>query len=61
MIRDRLVVGIRYENLSQQLQTDSELTLDKAKKKIRQKEAVHQQQDILKGTDTHLTSDQIQE
>ena len=36
---------------------DSELTLDKAKKKIRQKEAVHQQQDILKGRDTHLTSE----
>ena len=57
MIRDRLVVGIRDENLSQQLQTDSELTLDKAKKKIHQKEAVHQQQEILKGRDTHLTSE----
>ena len=49
MIRDRLVVGIRDENLSQQLQTDSELTLEKAKKKDHQKEAIHQQQDILKG------------
>ena len=57
MIRDRLVVGIRDENLSQQLQTDSELTLDKAKKKIRQKEAVHQQHDILKGRDVHPSSD----
>ena len=57
MIRDRLVVGIRDENLSQQLQTDSELTLDKAKKRIRQKEAVHQQQDILKGRDANLSSD----
>ena len=33
MIQDRLVVGIRDENLLQQLQTYAELTLDKAKKK----------------------------
>ena len=39
------------------MQTDLELTLDKAKKKICQKEAVHQQQDILKGRDTHLASE----
>ena len=57
MIRDRLVVGIRDENLSQQLQMDSELTVDKAKKTIHQKEAVHQQQDILKGRDAHLSTD----
>ena len=57
MIRDRLVVRIRDENLSQQLQTDAELTLDKAKKKIHQKEAVHQQHDISKGRDTHPSSD----
>ena len=37
MIRDRLVVGIREDNLSQQLQMDPELTLDKAKMRIRQK------------------------
>ena len=33
MIRDRLVVGIRDITLSEQLQTNAELTLDKAKKK----------------------------
>ena len=32
MIRDRLVVGIRDITLSEQLQTNAELTLDKAKK-----------------------------
>ena len=58
MIRDRLVVGIRDDNLSQQLQMDPELTLDKAKTRIRQKEAVQHQQGILRGNaDTHVASD----
>ena len=48
MIQDRLVVGIRDQHLSQQLQMDPELTLEKAKIRIRQKEAISQQQDILK-------------
>ena len=47
MIRDRLVVGIRDTALSQQLQLDAELTLDKAKMKIRQREAVGEQQKLL--------------
>ena len=51
MIRDRLIVGIRDITLSEQLQTNAELTLDKAKKIIRQREAVHQQQCLLKGAD----------
>ena len=33
MVRDRVVVGIRDAALSQQLQIDAKLTLDKAKKK----------------------------
>ena len=36
MIRDKLVVGIRDVALSERLQTDENLTLDKAKKLIRQ-------------------------
>ena len=52
MIRDRLVVGIRDTSLSERLQLDPELTLEKAKKAIRQREAVHEQQNILSGTDT---------
>ena len=47
MIRDRLVVGIRNSNLSERLQLDAELTLDKAKKATRQREAVHEQQQTL--------------
>ena len=44
MIRDKLVVGIRDAALSQQLQLDPQLTLDKTKKRIRQREAVGKQQ-----------------
>ena len=49
MIRDRLVVGIRDSSLSEKLQLDPPLTLEKAKKTIRQSEAVHEQQKMLKG------------
>ena len=49
MIRDRLVVGIHDAALSQQLQMDAELTLEKAQKRIRQREAVGEQQKELKG------------
>ncbi len=44
MIRDRLVA------LSKRLQLDAALTLDKAKKMVRQQEAVGEQQQLLKGT-----------
>ena len=49
MIRDRLVVGIRDTTLSEKMQLDSALTLESAKKAIRQREAVHEQQQSLKG------------
>ena len=49
MIRDRLVVGIRDAVLSQLLQLDADLTLETAKKKIRQREAVGEQNKELKG------------
>ena len=52
MIRDRLVVGIRDGTLSERLQLDAELTLEKAKKAVRQREAVHEQQRELKGKGT---------
>ena len=40
MLRDRLVVGIRDAAMSQKLQMDAELTLEKVTKSLRQKEAV---------------------
>ena len=48
MIRDRIVVGIRDSSLSERMQIDEDLTLEKAKKMVRQREAVHEQQEILK-------------
>ena len=42
MIRDRLVVGIQDASLSQQLKLDPELSLEKAKKIVRQREAVQE-------------------
>ena len=52
LVRDRLVVGIRNRALSEQLQLDSELTLEMGVKKIRQREAVHGQQVDLRDGDT---------
>ena len=49
MIRDRIVVGIRDEALSKRLQLDPDLTLEKAKKIVRQQEVVQEQQQVLKG------------
>ncbi len=49
MIRDRLVVGIRDKTLSQRLQMESDLTLGKAKRLITQKEAVREQESVLKN------------
>ena len=49
MIRDRLVVGIRDSALSERLQLDAKLTLEKAKE-VRQKEAVREQNQTLKET-----------
>ena len=39
MIRDRLIVGIRDTNLSERLQLDPKLTLESAKKAVRQRKA----------------------
>ena len=51
LIRDRLVDGIRDKELSEQLQLIANLTLDGAKKKIREREAVQAQQKELKGAE----------
>ena len=50
LIRDCLVVGIRDHALSERLQMEPDLTLDKAKRLIRQRDAVKEQQEILKVT-----------
>ena len=43
LLRDRLVVGIADQGLSERLQLVADLTLEKAKTQIRQKEAVQDQ------------------
>ena len=52
MIRDHLVVGIRDLALSERLQLNPDLTLEKAKTMIRQREAVHTQQQVLKEAES---------
>lgn len=47
MIRDRIVVGIRDQSQSARLQMDPELTLEKAKTLVRQREVVQEQQSLL--------------
>ena len=49
MIRDRLVVGLRNGKLSEKLQMDATLSLEKAVNTARQSESVHKQQEIVRG------------
>jgi len=49
LIWDRLVVGILNQALSERLQMEADLTLDKAKWMIHQQEAVKTQQEALWG------------
>ena len=49
MIRDRIVVGISNATLSEKLQLDHELTLEKAITAARQSETVHKQQPVVRG------------
>ena len=51
MIRDRIVVGLADQNLSEKFQLDADLTLEKAIKRVRQSESVRSQQSIVKGQD----------
>ena len=49
LIRDRIVVGIRSASLSEKLQMDADLTLDKAVKMARENETIKQQQTLLRN------------
>ena len=50
MVRDRIVVGLLDDSLSEKMQLDSNLTLEKAVSMARQSEAVHKQQDVVRST-----------
>ncbi|UYV62479.1 K02A2.6-like [Cordylochernes scorpioides] len=59
LIRDRIVVGVRDKPLSERMQLDSELTLEKAVKMVRQQEAVRQQQVDLQRPSTSQKVNQV--
>ena len=61
MILDILVVSFRDTALSEKLQMDPGLTLERTLRLIRQREVVHEQQDTLKDPkkDRSLTSEYI--
>ncbi|UYV65209.1 K02A2.6-like [Cordylochernes scorpioides] len=59
LIRDRIVVGVRDKDLSERMQLDSELTLEKAVKMVRQQEAVRQQQVDLQRPSTSQKVNQV--
>ena len=50
MIRNRIVVGLLDDGLSEKMQLDPNLTLERAVSMARQSEAVHKQQGIVRGT-----------
>ena len=50
MILDRIVFGIQDQALSERLQTVADLTLEKAKTLVRQREAAHEHQLALNGS-----------
>ena len=49
MIRDRFVVGLADQKLSEKLQLDADLTLEKAINSVRQSESVRSQQSVVRG------------
>ena len=49
MIQDRIVVGLRDLNPPERLQTDPELTFDKAITMTQRREAVREQQAVVRG------------
>ena len=63
MIRDRIVVGLKNMKLSEKLQNDPDLTLQKAIQQACQSEAVKQQQSLirsdLRGNDSAKTVDAV--
>ena len=59
MIRDRIVVGLQDAALSEKLQMDKDLTLDKAVASARQREAVKKQQAVVRGEDGHPHVDTV--
>ena len=58
MIRGRLVVGLRNEKLSEKLQIDASLTLEKAVQQARQSESAKKQQGVIRSS--HIPSSNVE-
>ncbi|KYN11066.1 hypothetical protein ALC57_16784, partial [Trachymyrmex cornetzi] len=59
LIRDRIVAGIKDIKLSEALQCDPELTLEKAINKVRTKEEVKTQQAVIRGMEMAANLDRV--
>lgn len=54
MLKDRIVVGVKDDKISESLQMDSSLTLSKAIAKVKLMEAVKSQQEVVRGVSNNL-------
>ena len=59
LIRDRIVVGVRDAKLSESLQMDPELTLQKTVTRVRHSEEIKKQQPMLRGSINDRQSDNL--
>ena len=57
MIRDRIVAGLRDATLSEKLQMDSKLTLEKAVRLSRELKTIKKQQPLLRGQSEQQSAD----
>ena len=61
MVKDRLVVGLKDQALSDRLQMDSELTLKKAVDLARSSERIKKQQQVLRNNDRNLSVEAVRQ
>ena len=59
MIRDRIVVGLRDSSLSEKLQLEADLTLEKAITSARQRESVKKQQKVVRAEESSPNVDAV--
>ncbi|XP_011879086.1 PREDICTED: uncharacterized protein K02A2.6-like [Vollenhovia emeryi] len=55
LIRDRIVVGVRNTKLSEAMQLQADLTLERAITKARQADEVKRQQNVVRGSDASVS------
>ena len=57
MIRDRIVVGVKDATLSEKMQLESTLTLEKAVKMVRDSESIKKQQDVIRSGQRSMSTE----